>query len=329
MAATDHGDVLARFSNYGATSVDLAAPGVDILSTVPNNGYGEFSGTSMATPHVAGVAALAWALSPASSITQIRDAILDGVDALAALDGRVLSGGRLNARGTLERLGMNVTAHHAGGGRVSAPAADCYLRFRSRTRSIRRRFDASDFLVNGIAASTVTIVDSDTAAFAFATSPVTAEGPQTMQMPQGAVTRAKRRRSASSVAVGVLLRHGGDGGRVVGPRARRDACRRGRRRLCSRSMSRSIPRQSAWKTCNLITGSSSPPRRKRATAARYEVRELIEDGSVKYELKAGAILGCPRQSGRPRMWADSISTIRLSTTIDRPMFRGRSTIWRR
>jgi subtilisin family serine protease len=60
VAATDHNDQMASFSNFGSTSVDLGAPGVDVLSTLPNDSYGEASGTSMSAPHVAGAAALAY-----------------------------------------------------------------------------------------------------------------------------------------------------------------------------------------------------------------------------------------------------------------------------
>ncbi len=101
VAATDHRDQLASFSNYGAASVDLAAPGVSILSTYPNNRYVALSGTSMATPHVAGVAALAWSVAPNATVAEIKNALLGGVDQLASLRGKVLSGGRLNAYNTL------------------------------------------------------------------------------------------------------------------------------------------------------------------------------------------------------------------------------------
>jgi len=101
VAATDRNDALASFSNYGATSVDLAAPGVDILSTTPNNTYSSFSGTSMAAPHVSGVAALAWSYAPGATYQQIRDALFAGVDPVPALIGRTVTGGRLNARYTL------------------------------------------------------------------------------------------------------------------------------------------------------------------------------------------------------------------------------------
>ena len=97
VAATDRRDTLAYFSQYGATSVDLAAPGVDILSTTFGGGYGTKSGTSMATPHVSGVAALLWSTWPDASWQDVRDAILKGVDPIPALAHITVTGGRLNA----------------------------------------------------------------------------------------------------------------------------------------------------------------------------------------------------------------------------------------
>lgn len=96
VAATDNYDLLASFSCYGLTSVDIAAPGVAILSTTPGGGYASYSGTSMAAPHVAGAAALEWSHTPAKSHTQIISDILSGATPLSALDGKVVTGGRLN-----------------------------------------------------------------------------------------------------------------------------------------------------------------------------------------------------------------------------------------
>lgn len=98
VAATDHDDQLASFSNWGATSVDLAAPGEDILSTTPGDNYELMSGTSMATPHVAGVAALIYSLHPDWTYDQVKDVILNSVDPLGL---EVVSGGRLNAHRAL------------------------------------------------------------------------------------------------------------------------------------------------------------------------------------------------------------------------------------
>lgn len=97
VAATDYSDKLASFSNYGSTSVDLAAPGVSIYSTTKSGTYQYLSGTSMATPHVSGVAALLKSQSPSMSASQIRSRIFSSVDAISALSGKVASGGRLNA----------------------------------------------------------------------------------------------------------------------------------------------------------------------------------------------------------------------------------------
>ena len=97
VAATGDRDTRASFSNFGATSVDLAAPGVKIPSTLPNNTYGAYSGTSMATPHVAGVAALIKGQNTALDDAQIKTRLLNTVDKKTSLDGRVVTGGRLNA----------------------------------------------------------------------------------------------------------------------------------------------------------------------------------------------------------------------------------------
>jgi len=97
VAATDHNDQLPGFSNFGATSVDLGAPGASILSTVPMDGYDFFSGTSMATPHVSGVGALILALNPALTPLQLKDRILNAVDPIPTLSGITVTGGRLNA----------------------------------------------------------------------------------------------------------------------------------------------------------------------------------------------------------------------------------------
>lgn len=97
VAATDSKDNLASFSNYGSSSVDLAAPGVTIYSTYKNNQYQYLSGTSMATPFVSGVAGLVKAANPSLSKNQVRDRILNTVDKLSSLSGKVATGGRLNA----------------------------------------------------------------------------------------------------------------------------------------------------------------------------------------------------------------------------------------
>ena len=97
VAATDSGDALASFSNYGASSVDVAAPGVRILSTLPGHRYGSYSGTSMATPHVAGAAALLKAKDPSLDDAQLKAQLLQSVDAKGGLSGKVATGGRANS----------------------------------------------------------------------------------------------------------------------------------------------------------------------------------------------------------------------------------------
>ena len=97
VAALDRNDRLASFSNYGVKSVAIATPGVDILSTWLGDEYEEKSGTSMATPVVAGVAALVAAEEPGLSVDDLRKRIVGSVDKLDSLKGKVVSGGRINA----------------------------------------------------------------------------------------------------------------------------------------------------------------------------------------------------------------------------------------
>ncbi|MAV33833.1 MAG: hypothetical protein CMJ59_00105 [Planctomycetaceae bacterium] len=92
VAASDNDDELASWSNYGTASVDIAAPGVSILSTLPDDDYGTASGTSMATPHVVGAAALVWAAHPEWSNEEVIASLLDYADPIlldAVADGRL------------------------------------------------------------------------------------------------------------------------------------------------------------------------------------------------------------------------------------------------
>ncbi|HEV2145814.1 MAG TPA: S8 family peptidase [Longimicrobiaceae bacterium] len=87
------------FSNYGAKTVDLGAPGSGVYSTLPYNTYGSYSGTSMATPHVAGGAALYASTHPGATAAQIRGALMSSTTPTPSLDGRTVTGGRLNVSG--------------------------------------------------------------------------------------------------------------------------------------------------------------------------------------------------------------------------------------
>ncbi|MEH8017832.1 S8 family serine peptidase [Rheinheimera muenzenbergensis] len=102
VASTDRNDAMSGFSNYGATSVDLGAPGSAILSTVPGNGYASYSGTSMASPHVAGAAALLWSVNPDLTPAEMKAILMDSGDALPALEGKTVSGKRLNLVNALD-----------------------------------------------------------------------------------------------------------------------------------------------------------------------------------------------------------------------------------
>lgn len=93
------------WSNYGAKSVDLFAPGVGITSTILGSKYDKMDGTSMACPHVAGAAALLWSYRPSLKASDVKDTLLKHVDVLSNLKGKCVTRGHLN----LEKAMRSVT----------------------------------------------------------------------------------------------------------------------------------------------------------------------------------------------------------------------------
>ena len=93
---TNRNDTIPLLTNYGMNSVDIGAPGQEIYSCMPGNGYNYKSGTAMATGCITGVCAFVWGAYPESSYTIIKDAIMNSVDPLPALNGKCVSGGRVN-----------------------------------------------------------------------------------------------------------------------------------------------------------------------------------------------------------------------------------------
>ncbi len=97
VTATDGVDQLPYWASYGSSTVHLGAPGVSIYTTYPGAGYTYVDGTSIAAPHVAGVAGLVLAHAPSLTTAQVKSAILDNVDRVSGLAGKTKTGGRLNA----------------------------------------------------------------------------------------------------------------------------------------------------------------------------------------------------------------------------------------
>jgi subtilisin family serine protease len=101
VAATSETDGMAFFSNYGAKSVHVGAPGTNVYSTVPGNKYAKLSGTSMACPHVAGEAALIWSQYPNADYKEIKRRIMESGDPISALNGKTITGKRINVERAL------------------------------------------------------------------------------------------------------------------------------------------------------------------------------------------------------------------------------------
>lgn len=199
VAATTPSDALAIFSTYGST-VQIGAPGQSILSTVPTSGgfegsgsgYRSLSGTSMAAPHVAGVAALAFSQATDATAAEVRAAILAGGDTIASLGaGRTATGKRLNAMGTLNQLGIRVKSSTPSAGSTVTTAPTSFT-VRLSEPIAAASLAGSDLTVNGIPATSFTFNAGDPAAvtFQFAASPVSTPGPQTIAIAAGAILRA-------------------------------------------------------------------------------------------------------------------------------------------
>ncbi len=103
VAAISNQGALASFSQYGAQTVDIGAPGVGVISTTAYNTYSSYSGTSMATPHVTGAVALYKSVKPSATAAQIKNAILSSAVPTPSLSGKTVTGGRLDAFGALSR----------------------------------------------------------------------------------------------------------------------------------------------------------------------------------------------------------------------------------
>ena len=112
VAAINSSNQIASFSNFGAKSVDLGAPGVKIMSTVPGNRYQDsiseilganWDGTSMAAPYVAGAAALYWSSHPTLTYKEVKAALLSSVKPIPSLAGKTLTGGKLSVEELMKK----------------------------------------------------------------------------------------------------------------------------------------------------------------------------------------------------------------------------------
>jgi subtilisin family serine protease len=137
VSASTRRDELASWSNYGLNSVDVAAPGASILSTVPGNAYATYSGTSMASPHVAGAAALIKSHDSSLTWRQIKSRLLSSCDTRPSFSGKVVAGGRINVNNALVGQGSITLTLRAGTGGTTDPPVGEYSYNQPRSVTVR------------------------------------------------------------------------------------------------------------------------------------------------------------------------------------------------
>ena len=145
---------LSSFSNYGATQVDIGAPGSSILSTLPGNTYGVYSGTSMATPHVTGAIASYAAAKPTASAAAIRQAILGSAVPTASLAGKTVTGGRLSVLDAINYVSIPTFSIASASGLESVSGVAGAIDFRvTLTAPLSQQITVNYATTNGTAAA--------------------------------------------------------------------------------------------------------------------------------------------------------------------------------
>jgi thermitase len=285
VGATDNHDEPAAFSNVGARSVDLFAPGVSIVSTYLGGAYAFMDGTSMATPHAAGTLALMRAAAPALDGAQLRQALLASVDPTDGLDGLSVTGGRLNAHAAVRAAVQAARLVDADNDGIRDGMDTCATTPDPAQADTDGDGvgDACDATPSGLPAAAPPIAASassppQTASAVAPPAPARIRPPRLLAVatPRGATVRlcAARRRGCTPRPLTVTFRL--DRAATVTARVERRTCARGRCRYVAAATIRLGASAGAHR---LIIGARGPTAR--LTAGRYRLRIAAAVGSTR------------------------------------------------